>query len=73
MGKFAFIISDDTPDTVGAFDKLARVDPGLPPVRLNSFDLIPGAQPGQPQVMPCLCSLRGRPGKLIKRRGITEW
>ena len=31
------------------------VAPGLPLVRLNSFDVIPGAHPGQPPV-PCLWS-----------------
>ena len=39
----------------GAFVKLPWVDLGLPPVRSNSFDVIPGAHPGQPPV-PCLWS-----------------
>ena len=38
---------------MGGFDKLPRVDPGLPPVRSNSFDGIPGAHSSQPPV-PCL-------------------
>ena len=45
-----------------AFEKLPWVDPGLPPARSNSFEVIPGAYLGQAKV-PCLWSgsLKGWP------------
>ena len=33
---------------MGAFDKLPRVDPDLPPVGSNSYDVIPGGSPRSP-------------------------
>ena len=59
--------------------QLPWVDPGLSPVRLNRFDVNPGAHPGQPPV-PCLCSgsLGGVTTRAVSdcsfssRRGLTR-
>ena len=42
-------------DCIGCVRLASLGRPGLPPVRSNSFDVIPGAHPGQPSV-PCLWS-----------------